>query len=49
MSQALTTKYPYMNHKPTTTKETEYIIKAVWSKNSLGYDEVLQKHYVLLL
>lgn len=43
MSQAFTTKYPYMNHKPTTTKETEDIIKVVWSKNSLGCDESSSK------
>jgi hypothetical protein len=29
MSQAFTTKYPYMRSKPTTTKEIENIIKAL--------------------
>jgi hypothetical protein len=36
MSQAFTTKYPYMSSKPTTTKETENIIEALKSKNSKG-------------
>jgi hypothetical protein len=33
MSQAFTTKYPYMSIKPTTTKEIENIIKALKSNN----------------
>jgi hypothetical protein len=43
MSQAFTTKYPYMDHKPTTTKEIKNLIKTLKSKNSYGYDEVSTK------
>jgi hypothetical protein len=43
MSQAFTTKYPYMSTKPTMTKEIENIIKALKSQNSRGYDEIPTK------
>lgn len=38
MSQAFTTKYPYMSSKPTMTKEMENKIKAFNSQDSQGYD-----------
>jgi hypothetical protein len=38
MSQAFTTKYPYMRSKPTMTKEIENKIKALNSQDSQGYD-----------
>jgi hypothetical protein len=40
MLQPFTTKYPYMNSKPTMTREIENIIQALKSKNSQGYDEI---------
>jgi len=43
MSQAFTTKYPYMNSQLTTTKEIENIIKPLKSKNSQGCDEISTK------
>jgi hypothetical protein len=43
MSQAFTTKYPYMSSKPTMTKEIENIIEALKSQNSQGYDDISTK------
>lgn len=38
MSQAFTTKYPYMSSKPTMTKEIENIIKVLNAQNYQGYN-----------
>jgi len=44
MLQAFTTKYPYMNSKPTMTREVENIIKALKSKIHRDMMKFLQKY-----
>ena len=43
MSQAFTTKYPYMSSKPTITKGIKNIIKVLTAQNSQGYDYISTK------
>jgi Notch-like protein len=43
MKQAYNKRYPSMECKCTTTKETEQIIKSLKTKNSYGYDEISTK------
>jgi Notch-like protein len=43
MSQTQNLAHPHMKHKPTTTKETDEIIKSLKVKDSHGYDEISTK------
>jgi len=44
MEQAFNKPYPSMEHKCTSTKEIERIIKSLKTKNSYGYDEISTKN-----
>jgi hypothetical protein len=40
MEQAITTNYPKIRNKPSTTKEIEKIINSLKTKDSFGYDQI---------